>query len=349
MPQLSSLETTMEEDITLPSDDLSLPPSIHSTCSASAAVVADEDEDMPDDCVTSDFELPPDPDTELPPDPDTELLPDLVNSDEDTDCNSFDEDIDCVDAEGDPDTNDVLITSAGACHVPTPGNANRLSGYHDVAEFYSPPRLAPEAQRQGFIATLSCDLSTGWDFRLPDQKELAKQLLVLVDILFVMLCPPCTIFSILQRIWNMKRWTKSYWDARWDEGVSFVAHSMECAKIQLQSGHYFAFEHPYRSGAWTLDCVEEIQAWPGVDTVDFDMCMFGLRAPSGLPMRKRTRVMTNLRPLADSLRGRFCDKKCHHHHQIIQGVEAGVARSVWAQTYPEEFVRLIASLLPRRT
>ena len=61
--------------------------------------------------------------------------------------------------------------------------------------------------------------------------------------------------------------------------------------------------------------------------------------PSGKPMQKRTKFMTNLGPLFNALNGKFCDHS--HEHELIQGSENGVKRSAWAQTYPDGLVRTI--------
>lgn len=35
---------------------------------------------------------------------------------------------------------------------------------HDIAEYYSPPRVLPAATAMGMRGTLSLDMLTGWDF-----------------------------------------------------------------------------------------------------------------------------------------------------------------------------------------
>ena len=192
-------------------------------------------------------------------------------------------------------------------------------------------------------ALLSCDLVTGWDFRDPKLKSFSLNLLVVLEIMFVMLCPPCTMFSILQRLWNFKHWTQDEIDEKMSVAVAYVDHAMECAKTQVQHKHYFAFEHPHRSAAWDLESVSEVSSLDGVEIVNFDMCMLGLRSFNGIPMRKRTRLMTNVPGLVNALRGLYCDK-CSHGavHQLIQGSEGGMRRSVWSQQYPAGFADLVA-------
>ena len=69
--------------------------------------------------------------------------------------------------------------------------------------------------------------------------------------------------------------------------------------------------------------------------------MVGLVSKSNrIPMRKRTRIMTNSQQLADQFRGTLCDGG--HRHQVIQGYEGGMKRSVWAQHYPPLMVQRLA-------
>jgi len=276
---------------------------------------------------------------ELPPD----ASGDEGASDSETNPCAFDDDNDWINAED--EQRELLELCQECCQTlaPTPAAASNLLGFHDVCEFYSPPRVCTSARQQGLVALLSCDLLTGWDFRESRLRRLSVDLLIQLRITFVMLCPPCTIFSVLQRVWNFKYWTQEVIDFRWNEGVTFVDHSMLCARIQHEQDRYFAFEHPYRSGAWDLESVQYVSRLSGVHVFDFDMCLLGLTSKvSGLPMRKRTRLMTNVPGLASALRGRFCDGSHGDFHQVIQGFEGGVSRSSWAQTYPRSFCDLVA-------
>ena len=72
-----------------------------------------------------------------------------------------------------------------------------------------------------------------------------------------------------------------------------------------------------------------------------DQCMLGLTSMSGIPMRKRTKLMTNCHVLASRFRTvGLCDRS--HKHQVIQGAEGGVRRSVWSQQYPRLMCQLLA-------
>lgn len=85
--------------------------------------------------------------------------------------------------------------------------------------------------------------------------------------------------------------------------------------------------------------VQQMINTPGNWVATFDMCRFGLKSPSGIPMKKRTKFLTNLKGLYTALDGCFCDGT--HTHEAIQGSECGTKRSTFAQTYPDGFVSLV--------
>lgn len=225
--------------------------------------------------------------------------------------------------------------------VPAPSVAMSLTAAQQIAEFYSPPRILSKGREFGLTGHLSLDLITGWDFELPHIRQLSFNLLAQLQIVFLMLSPPCTIFSQLQRLWNFKKMSKVVMEAKIAQGMRFLEHSMECARIQIENGAYFCFEHPAGASSWDTDCVRAISKRLGVRIVSFDQCMFGLRSKvSGQPMRKRTKLMTNSPSIYTAFHGRYCDRS--HLHQSIQGSEGGVKRSTWAQVYPPPMVTQLA-------
>eukprot|EP00959_Pyramimonas_sp_CCMP1952_P221980 4640925-Pyramimonas_sp.AAC.1 len=120
--------------------------------------------------------------------------------------------------------------------VAVPGPHAEVSGVHDIAEIYSPPRTVPEARKRGLRGNLSLDLLSGWDFRAPAHRAKSLSLLVQLDVLFAIVCPPCTMFSPLQLLWNYKRMDPEVWRLRSREAVMYVDHAMECCKEQVRRG-----------------------------------------------------------------------------------------------------------------
>ena len=122
-----------------------------------------------------------------------------------------------------------------------------------------------------------------------------------------------------------------------------LMYAMEVAMQQIRASRYFAFEHPSRATSWGVACVKDVARMPGVETIVFDMCQYGLRSKEHqIPMRKRTKVMTNSPKLASLLRSRpLCNG--NHAHQCITGCEGGMTRAAWAQIYPAGFVEVLGS------
>ena len=142
--------------------------------------------------------------------------------------------------------------------VPSPNVAIHLSGTHDIAEYYSQRRVLGIASKYNLFGSLSLDILTGWDFNLESRRQLSIALLPQLKIGFLMLSPPCTIFSTLQSVFNFKRWTKEYIQMRMDEGITHVHHSMQCALVQISRGALFCYEHPAYATSWDLEEVNVI-------------------------------------------------------------------------------------------
>ena len=183
-----------------------------------------------------------------------------------------------------------------------------------VAEYYSRPRLLIETRRRGLIGTLSLDLVCGWNFCQQAHRTLSVDLLYTLKIIVLMLSPPCTVFSDLQRLFNIKRIRADVWQDRWEQGMVHLCHAMLCARTQILREAFFAFEHPARASSWEQPVVKHVVAMANVYVVQLDFCMRGLTSKStSTPVRKRTKVMTNSKMLADALAPFQCDKQ--HQHQ----------------------------------
>ena len=193
--------------------------------------------------------------------------------------NAFDDDDDYLSDEEERDQLTTLMGFLGESNykVPSPDVAMHLTCQHDVAEYYSPPRVVKVAmQKHNLKGSVSLDLLTGWDFQNEAQRMLSLTLLTVLSIPWLMLSPPCTIFSELQRLWNFKHMAKDVVMAKWAEGMIYLNHSMACAKKQHLEGRFWAFEHPARASSWGQACVQEMLEIAGVYTVTFDQCTLGL-------------------------------------------------------------------------
>ena len=300
-----------DSDVELPSSG---PSSDNLPCEDNGSM--NEDPSLPESCVSEDIEMPgsaPDSDLSLP-----ESDPGSGDGGENSDALS-----DAV----------TLGSSSHAVPSPTTLVLSDYGGSQDVAEFYSVPRVVPVALALGLSGVFSLDILTGWDFRVPEYRQVSLDLLSQVAIYMLILSPPCTVFSSLMQMWNYKKMDPEKVASQWKTGMVFLEHAMRAAEVQMARGLHFAFEHPAGATSWQQSCVQRVAERPGVLEVAFDQCMLGLKSKvQGTPMRKRTRILTNSPWLVHQLQGCQCDKT--HVHQRIIGSEGGVSRSVWAQCYP---------------
>ena len=59
-------------------------------------------------------------------------------------------------------------------------------------------------------------------------------------------------------------------------------------------GRGFVFEHPAGATSWNNPSLQSLIAMDCVLSVDFDQCATDLRGPNGQPIRKRTRLVSNM-------------------------------------------------------
>jgi len=212
---------------------------------------------------------------------------------------------------------------------------------HDFMEFYSPPRIVPECTAIGLRSQFSFDVTCGHDFLTYQSRATGFRCINEFKPLMIMLSPPCTMFSQMQNLWNVKKMEENQYQARMKEARCHIDYSMQLAMLQYSASRYFAFEHPARASSWDLECIKRVATLRGVVKVPFDMCMFGKTTPfSKQPIKKRTFIMTNSAVLAHSLQGHCCDGS--HLHIPCAGTEQGVLLSKWCQVYPQKLCQTIA-------
>ena len=212
----------------------------------------------------------------------------------------------------------------------------------DLMEFFSVPRLVPVCQEFGLLAEVSLDLQTGWDANLPAMREFAFKAIEKRKPRVIMLSPPCTVYSQLQRLWSHSRMDPLEFEIRREEADGFMHFTKDVATKQSDSGRGWIFEHPATASSWDLECVQEMAELPGAQVSTFDQCRYELRGPAGGLMKKRTKLLSNL----PQIHAEFAAKTCRcrqfgEEHELIQGSFNGVKRSTHAQCYPQPMVRAL--------
>lgn len=210
----------------------------------------------------------------------------------------------------------------------------------DIMEVHSRPRIVPVAVARGMIGELSVDLVTGYDMNLPHvvSTVVAETRYRRPKVLVV--SPPCTMFSALQVMWNLKKMSPEVRATRMNEALHHLNSSMELCRIQHEQKRGFIFEHPDRATSWAQPSVEAVASLPDVKIVKFDQCRFGLRSPDNSgPLRKSTKFLTNMHTVFARFNNVRC--ACQEPHTHIKGMQNGVRISSFAQSYPTPMVTAI--------
>lgn len=207
-------------------------------------------------------------------------------------------------------------------------------------EFYSPPRVAVLLRRMGFRAQYSLDELSGYNFLKFEDRARALRLYETHAPFFVMLSPPCTMYSRMQNL-NFKKMGPLVCEQRFADADCMLDFSMMVANRQVKAGRLFCHEHPQGASSWRRPSVIELSSQQQVHLVTFDQCRTGLRTPSGdKPLKKPTTLMTNSNAIRDLFAPLRCI--CTEEHGVIQGTDMGYQVSTWCQVYTPELCRLLA-------
>ena len=213
----------------------------------------------------------------------------------------------------------------------------------DIAEVFSVPRVSVAARAAGLRASISLDVLTGDDLSTFAGRRRAVHLVEARRPLLLILSPPCTMFSILNRNCHHRRALEHPGEhsRRLAEAEGFVDFSVHLAMEQRRHGRFFVFEHPASASSWQLPSLGAALAAPGVVRFTFDQCRFGLVSPRGAPLKKGTAFLTNSQAVVDRFANRRC--QCTVPHHPIQGQEWGLALAAWAGKYPPPLCAALAA------
>ena len=201
----------------------------------------------------------------------------------------------------------------------------------DVLEVFG-RTVSAIASRRG-LSSCAFDLKVGKDLsQLETRSEVFRTIEQRRPKLLVT-SPPCTMYSKLQRLWNVKNMSPEEYNRRKAIADEYLWFAHTCNKIQHNAGRSFAHEHPAGASSWTEDSTQGVATLPGTYNALFDQCQFGLTSPHGTPIKKQTRILCNNVRLFNALRGCKCRKGSHTHKRIM-GTEAGHRLSTWSEIYP---------------
>ena len=183
-----------------------------------------------------------------------------------------------------------------------------------IAEVFSPPRIASEGEKRGFESVGSFDLQTGWDLSRPDDRRQMWRQLHDQKPLLIVLCPPCTMFSILQEL-NFWKMDPGKVMMLLGTGLEHLEVSAAIARWQVKNDRYFLYEHPDGARLWSEACIQRLQELEGVVRIRVDMCMFGLNVTGDGLNKKPTGILSNCPGIVKKLNLQ-CDGT-HFHVPLI--------------------------------
>ena len=147
--------------------------------------------------------------------------------------------------------------------------------------------------------------------------------------------PPCTYFSILQNLNARTERGANKIRKQRREAMLCLNFCAEACRLQSENGGTFVLEHPRTARSWKESSIRELSKQPGVWTIDFDMCAFGLRLEGAHKKSKKpTRILTNSEDILKLTSGKVC--QCRDGHHVLFG---GIAKL--AQVYPSDFCRAL--------
>ena len=214
----------------------------------------------------------------------------------------------------------------------------------DFMEVFSPPRVSFAVTRLGLLAGKSLDLTNGYDFLSMESRAECLRFMSEDEPGFVMLSPPCTMYSPLQVLFNLHKMSDEEKTRRFAEADALLNFAMTICKIQHARGRYFCFEHPQRASSWQRASVQEVLGLTGSFQVTFDQCRTGLVTPGSnpQPIRKRTIMMSNALPVRTVFQGLQCNCPAGAHHPIEGSID-GISLSKWCQHYTPGLCQCIAT------
>ena len=222
----------------------------------------------------------------------------------------------------------LIITMTIGYEWPMPAKLDFCVPRYAFWEIYSPPRVSLHLNHDR-ICFKNFDLETGWDMLIHWKLFFDTYLSALPRPHVLLMCPPCTPFSALMHSnwWRMAVETR---EQKLREGLWHLMVTCALITYHVKCGGFYIFEHPDKATSWSVPALAKL---PG-ETRVIDQCSVGLQAPDGLPIRKRTKIKTNIPWLISELSSEKYQCTGDHCHATVAGKIDGRKMSTWSQVYP---------------
>ena len=280
------------------------------------------------------------------------LLPPAVGE-EDGDC-------DCFLPPAVDEECDDLVLPGDDCYNDLPGDvglarAQRVLSQFgppvDVMEIFCPPRLNAVAAEYRLRPGPSIDLLSGFDLSLPSTRAEVAYIQSRLKPRFLLTCAPCKLYSQLQAMWNVAKVPPEVMRYRKQKADELFNFGLESLERQEQWSGLGLHEHPAGATSWRdIDLNISRFFLIGYACTVFDFCLQGCVDPEGLPVRKRTRLMSNCKPILEHfcMLCRPCDTtRPGVDHRPCWGSVCGIKRSEHCQVYPPKFCCALMSIVAK--
>ena len=117
------------------------------------------------------------------------------------------------------------------------------------------------------------DLTTGWDFTKAEHRDRAEKYVDERKPLVLIGSPPCVAFSQLQTMVPDSERKRLHLA----EGIRHMEFVVTLYRKHVEGGRVFIHENPAHAKSWALPCIRRMMRQLGVDVVETDQCMFGLK------------------------------------------------------------------------
>ena len=216
----------------------------------------------------------------------------------------------------------------------------------DVAEVYSPARVAQMARQMGLRGGWSLDLTTedadgrSWDFNQLEMRNRAVRKVPKDRPRLLIGSPMCTGYNVMNNI-NYARLSQEEIDEKMKYARLHLEFCIKLYRIQMRESRYFLHEHPQSASSWQEEAIMKLLQEESITRAVRDQCRYGLTTKDGIntgPAKKPIGFITNSICIAHKLSNRCPNapgNQVRHHIRLDNG------RAKAAQVYPAKLCKAI--------
>ena len=142
---------------------------------------------------------------------------------------------------------------------------------------FSQPSISPHIEHRGLRTSPAIDVETGFDLGTGEGQARCLRIFNNDRPQILMLSPPCTVFSQIQRTHQNRRKDYEDWQQKYCEGLNLWRFGLLLFERQVLQGRLAVIEHPAQASSRRLPETRRLLANSmAVQCSDFNQCLFGL-------------------------------------------------------------------------